>query len=674
MLKRKLSAAFLAASMFLFSCGCGGTEENAAGGTVDIFTYEQADNTLLMAAVGETLYTLESDENDAAVFSVFDADGNKTAEKVFPQYKAYNTEYICADENGIYAAVQDGRKHLLCSVDMDDGVMNTITELTELDSIEKIDVCGDRLYWFGEYRNGAKPVDPFITEAGETIYFEDRGKKIGSVDIKSGENVLSGIEFPVSFAVHGNNVTVYAYDSEGGYYFADYDNPDEKTHTNKLGMITNFEFYGNNGEIVFLGASDFTGVLPVSKADAESGLVAVINGLYSYVPSELCASDTGCVWLRASDSVMSLEKEIKRCDLSSITISGEPIRIITNQYLSDLPVGLGSETQTNRLSEEEFALTVLSLDQNYDAAMISSDDGVASEIKGNGSFYPLGDVPGVSEYLDNCFPYIKEAVTDSEGNIRMLPITLEIPLIVYNQNNCADCGIEFSAELEPFARMMKQASELRDYYYDCSYYWIVQTQLIGYLAENNTFDTEKFRELAAVIKEQICDANTFKGDFTIYSAMMMLYSGMPDPYSQEIYDKTLFTLFTHKYEQTTFLNDENLRAAPIPASQNGKNGAVCMFLCVNPYSDRLPETLAYIESLVRTMSSERNSLMLADLSTYDNTPFAQDIYSIYENGTVCFQIPPEIYAFDFEQYCADKITLDEFITEADRKLSAYLNE
>ncbi len=670
---RKCIAAFFAAFVLLFSCGCGGNKENAAGGTVELFTYEQADDTLLMAAVGETLYTLEPDENKAAVFSVYDADGNKTAEKVFSEY-AYNAECICADENGVYAAVQDGRKHLLCSVDIDEGVMSTIAELTDLDSIAKIDVCGDRLYWFGEYRNDAKSVDPFITEAGETIYFEDRGKKMGSVDIKSGENVPSGIEFPVSFAVAGNNVTVYAYDSEGGYYFTDYDNPDEKTHTNKLGMITNFEFYGNNGEIAFLGASDFTGMLPVSKADAESGVIVVKDGLYAYEASELCASETGCVWLKTSDSAISPEREIKRCDLSGITISGEPIRIITNQYFSDLPVGLGNETQTNRLSEEEFALTVLSLDQNYDAAMISSDDGVASEIKDNDSFYPLNDVPGVSEYLDSCFLYIKEAVTDSEGNIRMLPIMMEIPLIVYNQKNCADCGIEFSAELEPFARAVKQASEFRDHYYDCSYYWIVQTQLIGYLAENNTFDTEKFRELAAVIKEQICDADIFKGDFTVYSAMLMLYSGMPDPYSQDIYDKTLFTLFTNKYEQTTFLNDENLRAAPLPVPQNGKNGAVCTFLCVNPYSDRLPETLAYIESLTSTMSSARNSLMLADLSTYENTAFARDIYSIYENGEICFQILPEIYAYDFDRYCAGELTLDEFITEADRKLSTYLNE
>ena len=66
--------------------------------------------------------------------------------------------------------------------------------------------------------------------------------------------------------------------------------------------------------------------------------------------------------------------------------------------------------------------------------------------------------------------------------------------------------------------------------------------------------------------------------------------------------------------------------------------------------------------------------MLADQSTYENTAFARDIYSIYRNGTTCFQIPTEIYAEDFERYCDGALTLGDFITEADRKLSAYLNE
>ena len=112
----------------------------------------------------------------------------------------------------------------------------------------------------------------------------------------------------------------------------------------------------------------------------------------------------------------------------------------------------------------------------------------------------------------------------------------------------------------------------------------------------------------------------------------------------------------------------------MPVPESGKNIAVCAFLCVNPYSDRLSETLAYIENIVSTMSDQRNSYMLSDKGTYESSALAQDLYSIYENGEIYFQIPTEIYWEDFDRYCNDELSLDEFINEADRKLSAYLNE
>ncbi|MGN0619515.1 MAG: hypothetical protein ACI4J7_10905 [Ruminiclostridium sp.] len=39
-----------------------------------------------------------------------------------------------------------------------------------------------------------------------------------------------------------------------------------------------------------------------------------------------------------------------------------------------------------------------------------------------------------------------------------------------------------------------------------------------------------------------------------------------------------------------------------------------------------------------------------------------------------FTYPSEIYEADFDKYIAGEISLDEFITEADRKLKVYLNE
>ena len=669
---RKYISVFLVVAFFLLSCGCGRQEKSAGNAPIEAFVYEQAGNPQLMAVSGEIMYTLSADENYAAVFSVYSMDGSLTSSIVLSDYNVYDVKCICADKHNVYAAISDNGRFLICSVDMNSGAANTICELEKLDNIEKIGVCGDKLYWLGEHRNEAKPVDSFMTEEGVSVYFEDTGKKMGSIDLLSGENIISEIEFPVTFSVLNEKVKVYAFDSEGGYYFADYAELSAKKYTNKLGMLTNFEFYGNRGEFAFIGANDFQGVLPVSKADGKSGVIRVVNGVYPFFASDLCASEAGYVWLKTADSATSSEKLIKRYDLNNIIVSGSPVRIISSQYFTEQMFSAGSEIQMNQLSSEGFALTVLSLDKSYDAAMIGSDQGIANEIKEKGSFYPLNDVPGVLEYLDRCFPYVKEAVTDSEGNICMLPIAIEIPLIVYNEKNCAENGIALSKELKPFIQAIKQASIVSEYY-DCSRYWLTQTQLIGYLSENQSFDTENFRSLALLLKEQ-CAEDIFKGNFELYSALMTVQSGTEDQYYTAIYEKTLFAQLLYRFQQTALINDTNLRAASLPLSGNGKNIAVCIFLCVNPYSNRLPETLGFIEKTVGSMSSERNSCMLADLSTYENTPFARDLYSIYENGEICFQIPSEIYADDFERYCAGEITLDAFISEADRKLSAYLNE
>ncbi len=667
---RKYAVTFLATLLFIFSCGCNKEDGNVNNGIIEEFVYEQAGDVMLMAAAGDVLYTLE--DGAGAVFSAFDVNGSRTAGTVIPDFNANEVKCICVDKNKIYAVVDEVKKFLVCSVDINSEEVESICELDELDNIEKIGVCDNRLYWLGEKRSETKPVEPFTNEEGVTVYFEDKGKKMGCIDLESGENVLLDIEFPVSFAVSDNGVTVYAYNSEGGYYFADLATSDNKRFTNKLGSITNFEFFKESGEFAIVGSTEFMGVLPVSKADNESGVICAVNNVYPFLASELCASEAGYVWLKTADSAMSYEKRIKRYDLRNTAVKGNPIRVISSQYFTEQPFAAGSEIQMNQLSGEGFALTVLSLDKSYDAAMISSDQGVANDIKEKGSFYPLNDVPGVSEYLDRCFPYIKDAVTDFEGNICMFPIAVEIPLIAYNEKNCSENGIVFSSELDPFIQAVKRASTVSEYY-DCSRYWLVQTQLIGYLSKNHSFDTEEFRRLATLLKEQ-CTEDIFKGNFELYSALMTVQNGMDDLYYTSIYEKTLFTQLLYRIQQIALINDENLRAVPLPLSGNGKSVAVCTFLCVNPYSDRLSETLGFIENTVRTMSSARNSCMLADQSTYENTAFARDIYSIYRNGTTCFQIPTEIYAEDFERYCDGALTLGDFITEADRKLSAYLNE
>lgn len=671
---KKCTSVFLAAVLFLFSCGCdksdgnGKTETDTDG---EAFVYEQSSGATRIAAAGDTLYALSFDEEDFNTYiSAFSPDGKKISSAVLSDFNAYEIKCMCADTNSVYAAARSSKGFSVYTLDTKKGETEPVCELEGLDSVEKIGVYNEKLYWLGKCSKEAKPIGPFFTsKEGSLIVYENAGEKMGCIDLKSGENSFSEIDFPVSFSVSDEGVTVYAFDGESSYYFCNYANSNEKIYTNKLESIDDFEFFGKNGVFAILGNVGVDGALPVSKADGESGVSIAAEGVYI---SEMCGSETGYIWLNTSDSPTSPEHRIKRYNLSDFVVSNKPIRVISSQYFSNPPFLAGSEIQLNQLSGEGFALKVLSLDKSYDVVMIRSDQGVANDIKEKGCFYPLNDVAGVSEYLDRCFPYIKEAVTDSEGNICMLPLEIEIPIMIYNEKNCSENGLVFSKELEPFIQMVHQASAISEYY-DCSRYLVVQTQLNGYLSENKSFDTEEFRSLAALLKEK-CTQNIFRSNFELYSALITAQYSKNDKYYMDIYDNILFTQENYYKEQTALLNDENLRAASMPVAGNGKSVAFCTFISVNPYSDRLPEILTFIENLVSEMSGRQNSCMLADKSTYSDTAYMQDIYDIYENGNICFQIPPEIYNEDFNKYCADEITLDKFISEADRKLSAYLNE
>lgn len=78
--------------------------------------------------------------------------------------------------------------------------------------------------------------------------------------------------------------------------------------------------------------------------------------------------------------------------------------------------------------------------------------------------------------------------------------------------------------------------------------------------------------------------------------------------------------------------------------------------------------------MTETLSESQNSFLLSDIGSYSDGDYIKSLFSIYQNAEISFGIPNEIYYEDFEKYFSGEISLDDFITESDCKLSAYLNE
>lgn len=652
-----------------FFGGCSKGASDTKGLDYTGFIYENANNAALIFCFNETLYSLSSAENGNGVISAFNMNGEVLFTEELPELECYNVKYMCAASNSVYLAVSIGETASIYEMDLNSKFVTKLIEIPNAKSLSKIGCADGRIFWLGT-GGEIEYVPPFKAKSGEIIYYENMGMIFGWYDIEKNSLTQSDIKNPVTFAVSENAVFVYAYDEAGGYFFYNLDSPDDKIYTNKLGSITSFEFYGKDNEIAFIGSSAYEGTLPITRIDDTSGIIKVSNNIYSFFASDLCVCGNYAFVLTADNS-LSYEKHIKRFQLSEQLLSGEPIKIISSQYFSEIPFAAGVETQFNRLSDDGFSLTVLSLDSNYDLAMINSAQLFSNDIRTKGAFYPLNDIAGVQEYLDSCFPYIKEAASDEDGNIWMLPISIDIPVIVYNAENCLKNNISFSSDMSDFLDMVNYSYSNSEYC-DCNRYELINYAFYQCLSSGNSFNTDEFRKTALLLKEK-CTPEIFTLNFDLYSSLITAQGDANDLYYGKIYKDFLFTFISDSALQLNIINDANLRAAALP-KENNENIAVCTFLCVNPYSEHLEEAIDYIESVAQNYNQKNKSFVLSDKTMYGSGALSEDLYDIYKNAKIVFAIPDEVFNNDFAKYLSSEITIDEFISEADRKLSAYLNE
>lgn len=341
----------------------------------------------------------------------------------------------------------------------------------------------------------------------------------------------------------------------------------------------------------------------------------------------------------------------------------------TDNYKDFIPFGCGYTILHNVLTDEEMALALLSLDKNFDICCINSKQDISANIRDKGSFYPLNKIKEVNEYLDSCFPYIKEIATNSDGDIWMLPIYIDIPCFIYNPYVCKEYGIDISS-FKNFNGLLTQLDNLNQnntlkdsYYYNnrsLNKYFLYQ-----YFSDFNSFNSNMFRDFAQTSKSKL--------NYTVTpnSGNIML----PINLSFNKIDNFLFMLIEDSSYQVNVANNETLRACALPDFTDVKaNIATCCFLTVNPASKNLKEALQYISSLCKYLMSMNENIMTKDRTLYPATRLMDDLYNIYSNGNICFTYPDELYMEDFESFLKDEKDLESMISDSDRRLDTFLNE
>lgn len=545
-------------------------------------------------------------------------------------------------------------------------------------NVEKMEANADGIYLIGALWDGEAVSEKFTDENGNDILFECTQKIIECINA-NGELQRVETEYPAAFTARKNGgIIAYAFDKNGGYYFAEIKNnsPEKRVYNNSYGMLSDIDLFGGGNDIIVCGGSNHK--LCAGTAEADSGISDVLENVSVYLPSDV-QCNSNYIFFKSGEDIFSETEKVSRISAAAAKHKGK-VNVISSQYLPDMPFSNGFEINSEQLSADMFPTKILTMSDSFDISCFSSEAGYAKNMQSSGAFYALNEIEGVKEYVDGCFPYLKDACTNEKGEIWALPIRLDIPVIVYNKNNCENAGfdLENNLTLEGLSDIVYKAYEdnLR---YDCIRFRFVESMLAQYLQNNDSFDTAEFRELAVFIKEK-CGMDIFKFDPLIYSDMMVYNVekklGTADLVAHPEYDGIYFTLLHTNEEQTTYLSeDENLSAAPLPKlSPEYKNNAVCTFLCVNPGAGNLENAKKYISALTAELANKKNGMMLKSKDSYTDNDYCRALREIYSEGQIYFAVPSSIYYEGFDSYCAGGNDLETFIRDADEKMKIYLWE
>ena len=572
--------------------------------------------------------------------------------------------FDCRDGIIYGAYTQSAAGHSLYSFDTKTGSTEEICTLACFCQVNSVEICGDYAYVLGISTDRMGIEGEYISDFGAYSY---NGEKLIKVSLATGEITESVVPYPIAVSAFGSDCTVYAADKEG-YYFTDFDNNEKSRHN--IEQLQGFGMYEPD-RFVFTSCSGINiGVLCAGAINPDEGVSQLDN---SYFPTGELYTVGGYTFFKTAATDTEKAK-ICRIKNSKYIKKNNKIRLISCENSFDAPFGCGYTIDYENLSADSFSLAVLSNDKSHDMCIVNSYDGYSSNIRDKGSFYPLNDVPAVKEYLEGCFPYIKAAATDKNGDIWMLPLSVNMPVIVYNEKACMAAGIDFNEEMtvDDFVAVCEKAY-VSDYKkgFDVHPYVFTKNLLIGYMANHQSFDTQQFREFAALAKNKINISDT-----SAYPP----YFPLSNPAQNRLFEQDgkkqfLFSYYRDSAGAVWMSGLEGFRFAAVPdIDPKEKTTATCAFITVNPYSYNLEATLDYISALAQYLRGRRNSFMLSDKDSYTMNEGVESFYKLYENAEIGFNVSKEICFEPYVMYQSGEITLDEMITEADRKLSAYLNE
>lgn len=650
--------------LILLCCGCGKTEEKeqrkVLSEAIDLY---KGESIVLAYAVDEegNLYTVgnPSDKENGYCLYQYDKDQNLLWKYPFDA-SVSEVDALAVKGRTVYFAANNqvqpgkGRYKSLYALNMDTKEVTTLAEYTFYDRIHQMILQDERLYLLGAKDYSVSPQRP----GGSNGYsfYEDR---LVYYCMEDKETYAIGIKYPIRIALADNgSLMIHAYMEKEGYQILQYDIAQDSAET-----VAKFESYYVKDFAICHDGKD----LIYSYNYNSRGLVlAAMDNLEN--ETELCPDnwirrivDTKLLYKDGNVYLLNEENYIMRFALADVYRGSETIRYISPSYEIDEPYGCGYTMQRQELSEEKFVLKVLAQDSDYDLCLIDTLQSSSHNLKKNGVFYPLNDVPGVEEYLDRCFPYVKEAATKEDGTIWMLPIAVYMPGLVVQEETLLELGVDLQRNMtwtefsSVIAAMTPEETELISLSQTvCAMLFFQQ-----YFGKYNSIDQEVFRQNVSALQKISSDLwiRPYREDKRYLFYYIRYMRDYVNPFVKEYY------------------YGENAKVYLMPKlSKDDVNTATCILLAINPASSHLEETLDFIADYAAWQMAEKQAPLFFKEPVPAAGSFEEEVYNLYQNGEIAYTVESDAYMEGFYEMLDGKKGLEEYIKDTEQKIRIYFGE
>ena len=640
-------------------------------------------------------------DGETGSLCVFDKDGVQV-EHV--NIKPMEYHGLCYVDGVLYATASEfvGETELsgmcLVKLSMEDGSQTVLYENPNAWTSRRLAYGNGHLYFLVleamDLAEAALLSDP----TGEYYY---SGERLLGYSIESKEVKELSVERIVAFAKRDDTTLwVYAYDMDcGKYYYATYepaaDMMGEKGYVGDSANVLITTFAYDETEDKLLYADEFkSAVVAMEPGD--------LNSQSSFYQTEAGLSYDNELYCQDGCSYFLINGKVHRIKNSNYIKDYEPLRIYYSSHEYKIPEGTGFEINMVEVDEETMAMSMMAGDGDYDFLLLSTESPVAEQIRRVGAYEPLNKVPGVEKYLNESFAFIKEAATDDNGAVWMLPCDISCEVLVYNPELCLTYGIDFEKEYSNEAllkaqRVLEEAERngnpsYYNYYFLRDRYRQMELYLADYAVVNGNacFNTELFRKYSKLYLDAKDQTGNEAFRYAWVSPGVPVYGATDEEveeYYASYYSKVAFASMDKlnlalEYssriggESYGILDYDFFRAKAMPSLEENKpakNPASAFILVLNPKSVHLSEAKEFLSVLTERMNGEESIYRTRELEG-EYSALEQKVHEIYSNSRIVYSYPDDVFWDEYLKYLNGEKVLDEVISELERKLNLYLKE